>query len=100
MITNLNSNLGRFRLVAILEGISFLVLLFIAMPLKYAADMPLAVRYTGWVHGVLFIAFMVYLAIVYKEYNWSNRRILFAVLASLLPFGTFVLERNLRKEEN
>jgi integral membrane protein len=98
MKTNyLDSDLGRFRLIAILEGISFLVLLFIAMPLKYAAGQPMAVKYTGWVHGVLFMAFMLYLAKVYKQYNWSNIQVIKAIVASLLPFGTFVLERNLRK---
>ena len=54
-----SSTLGRFRLVAIMEGVSFLVLLGIAMPLKYFADMPLAVKYIGWLHGLLFVLYMV-----------------------------------------
>jgi integral membrane protein len=93
-----NSTLGKFRLVALLEGISFLVLLFIAMPLKYGADMPLAVKYTGWTHGVLFVLYVILLIQVWIEYNWKFTKVVLAFVASLLPFGTFVLDRNLKKE--
>jgi integral membrane protein len=93
-----NSTLGKFRLVALLEGISFLVLLFIAMPLKYGADMPLAVKYTGWAHGVLFVLYVILLIQVWIEYNWKFTKVVLAFIASLLPFGTFVLDRNLKKE--
>ena len=93
-----NSTLGKFRLVALLEGISFLVLLFIAMPLKYGADMPLAVKYTGWAHGVLFVLYVILLIQVWVEYNWKFTKVVLAFVASLLPFGTFVLDRNLKKE--
>lgn len=91
-----NDLLTRFRLVALLEGVSFLVLLFIAMPLKYGWDMPLAVRITGSVHGFLFIAFLYYLLLVRQSRNWPFRMTALAFLASLLPFGTFVLDRKLR----
>ncbi|MEP7128906.1 MAG: DUF3817 domain-containing protein, partial [Chitinophagales bacterium] len=57
-----NTSIGRLRLAGITEGISFLVLLFIAMPLKYFADIPEAVKYTGWLHGLLFILYLVALA--------------------------------------
>jgi len=93
-----NSTLGKFRLIALLEGISFLVLLFIAMPLKYGAGMPLAVKYTGWAHGVLFVLYVILLIQVWIEYNWKFTKVILAFVASLLPFGTFVLDRNLKKE--
>ena len=83
----------RFRMVAILEGISFLVLLFIAMPLKYMADMPLAVKYVGWAHGVLFIGYWVAAIPLFTKLKWDPERIIGIGAASLLPFGTFVLER-------
>ena len=95
----LDSTLGRFRLVAIAEGISYLVLLGIAMPLKYFAGMPDAVKYTGWIHGVLFVWYMVLLLNVWIKYKWSFGKTLMAFIASLLPFGTFVLDSRLKKEQ-
>jgi integral membrane protein len=92
------TTLGRFRLVGVLEGISYLVLLGIAMPLKYLADQPGAVKYVGWAHGVLFVAFCLLLLKVWIQYKWSFMKTTGAFIASLLPFGTFLLERKLRKE--
>ena len=89
-----------FRIVAIAEGISFLILLFIAMPLKYFAELPKAVLYTGWVHGILFVAFCVLLLLVKIKYNWNFKRALIAFVASLLPFGTFVLDAKILSKES
>lgn len=83
----------RFRTVAIAEGISFLLLLFIAMPLKYLADMPLAVKYVGWAHGVLFIAYWVAAIPLFTKLKWDAERVIGLGAASVLPFGTFVMER-------
>ena len=91
--------LGRFRLIAIVEGISYLVLLFIAMPLKYFGDIPDAVKYTGWAHGVLFMLFMLALLNVMINNKWSFLKSALAFISSLIPFGTFVLDRSLIKEE-
>jgi len=93
-----SSALGRFRLVAILEGISYLVLLFIAMPMKYIWHQPLAVKYTGWAHGVLFVLYMLLLLLVWIELKWKFTRVLWAFVASLIPFGTFILDKQLQKE--
>jgi integral membrane protein len=87
------SIIRRFRLVAILEGISFLVLLGIAMPLKYMAGMPLAVKYVGWAHGLLFISYVVLAVPLFTRLKWPMDRVYGVGIASLLPFGTFVLER-------
>jgi integral membrane protein len=79
------------------EGISFLVLLFISMPLKYIFDYPMAVKYNGWVHGLLFI---VYIAAVLRTaylIKWNYMRIGLALAASLIPFATFVLDKRLSK---
>lgn len=95
----LRTNLGRLRLVAILEGVSFLVLLGIAMPLKYLAGQPLAVRYVGLAHGLLFLAFVHFLIAVHVEHKWPISRSIKAFVASLLPFGPFVLERDLAAED-
>ena len=91
-------SLHQLRIVAFLEGMSFLVLLFIAMPLKYLAGQPLAVRVVGLIHGILFLAFVVALFRAARARTWPLRRSGLALLASLLPFGTFVLDRSLRAE--
>ncbi len=85
----INSPLHRFRITALAEGISFLFLLFVAMPLKYFVDMPLFVKYGGWVHGLLFVAYIFFLLEIRNEYKWSLQKTAFAFIASLLPFGTF-----------
>jgi integral membrane protein len=87
-----------FRKIALAEGLSFLILLLIAMPLKYMADYPIAVTIVGGLHGVLFIAFIVMAWEVKNEYKkdwgWLGK----AFLASILPFGTFVMDRQWKKE--
>ena len=90
--------LRQLRLVALLEGASFLALLFVAMPLKYLAGMPLAVRLVGSIHGVLFIAFVLTLIRASVARAWPVRRSLLAFVASIVPFGTFVFDRSLRQE--
>jgi integral membrane protein len=94
------NSMKRFRVIAIAEGISFLVLLFIAMPLKYFAGFPHAVMYAGWVHGILFIAFCIFLLLVKIKYDWSVKKSVIAFVASLLPFGTFVLDAKILSREN
>jgi integral membrane protein len=93
-----DSLLQRFRQVAFLEGVSFLVLLGIAMPLKYFADLPLAVRIVGMLHGVLFVAYVALVAALFFKRRWDFGKSAEAVVLSLLPFGTFVLERRIRAE--
>ena len=100
MNSYLNTTLGKFRLIALLEGISFIILLFIAMPLKYLAGMPLAVKYIGWVHGALFVFYVILLVQVWIEHNWKFIKVLGAFIASLLPFGTFYLDKKLKEEEH
>ena len=91
--------LGRLRLIGFLEGLSYLVLLGIAMPLKYYFDQPMAVRHVGMAHGVLFVLYVV--AVFHAAFvrKWSFLKVLWALLASLIPFGTFYLERQLVREE-
>src|SRR3954463_9701707 len=91
---NLSTALGRLRLIGVLEGISFLVLLGIAMPLKYLAGHPEAVRIVGMAHGVLFLTYIAAItqAQIQSE-NWPWRRSGLVLLSSLLPFGPFVVDR-------
>ncbi len=93
------SSLKIFRKVAIAEAISYLVLLFIAMPLKYWADMPLAVKYTGWAHGLLFVLYGACLIMAWQERKWSFGKVFMIFLASLFPFAPFYVDRKLKLEE-
>jgi integral membrane protein len=91
--------LRQFRIAALLEGWSYLILLFIAMPLKYAAGLPFAVRIAGSVHGFLFVTFMLALYRASLARRWPLRRALRGFLCSLIPFGAFVFDRSLAREE-
>ena len=82
-----------FRKIAIAEGISYLVLLFIAMPLKYLAGYPEAVLVTGWIHGALFVAYMIALLNVQIKYKWPFKQFFLAGFASIIPFGPFLFEK-------
>ncbi len=88
-----------FRHTAMAEGISFLVLLFIAMPLKYFANLPMAVTIVGGLHGVLFVAFMVLAWEVKGEHKKDWAWYFKAFIASLLPFGTFVMDKHWKREQ-
>ena len=91
--------IGRLRAIGILEAISFLVLLGIAMPLKYFAGQPQAVKVAGWIHGVLFMLFCCFLLDAKQHATWSFRQAGAVLVAALLPFGPFVIDRRLRKED-
>lgn len=88
-----------FRKTALAEGISYLVLLLIAMPLKYFAGMPIAVTVIGSVHGALFVAFMILIYLIKDRYNRNLLWMFKAFLASIIPFGTFVMDKEWKKEE-
>ncbi len=90
------SSLGKFRMAGIVEGLSYIFLLFVAMPLKYAASMPGAVTYTGWMHGILFMLYILAMIQVSIELKWGFKKISLAFIASLVPFGTFFFNRYLR----
>ncbi len=93
------SKIGRLRLVGLLEGVSFLVLLGVAMPVKYLLGQPLAVRLVGSAHGALFLAFVYFLGRAARAHGWPWQRTLVAFLASLVPLGPFLLDRRLKAEQ-
>jgi integral membrane protein len=88
-----------FRKVAVAEGISYILLLFIAMPLKYWANMPLAVKYTGWAHGILFVLYIVFFIMSWQESRWKLRTAAMYLVSCLLPFAPFWVDKKL-KEDN
>jgi integral membrane protein len=94
-----SSSLGRLRVVGFLEGLSFLVLLLIAMPLKYLAGQPAAVRHVGMAHGALFVLYVLLVIGAAIEYGWSVRKAALAFVASVVPLGTFWADKRLFREE-
>ena len=95
----MKSALKQFRIIAALEGVSFILLVALAMPLKYFYDMPTPNKIIGMVHGVLFIAYVYLLYQVASDKKWSFKKVAIAFIASLLPFGTFVLDAKMLKQE-
>ncbi len=90
------TNLGRLRLLGILEGLSLLILIFIAMPLKYFFANPFLVKVVGQIHGFLFIGFIFFALFVGIEKKWKFSVITWKVLlGSILPFGTFYVDHKI-----
>ena len=95
----MKNKIKALRIIGIAEGISFLVLLFIAMPMKYLIGIPEMVKVVGWAHGALFMLFILAVVIVQITMRWSFLFFVAALAASVIPFGTFVLDKQLRKRE-
>ena len=87
------------RTVGKMEGVSYLLLLGVAMPLKYLAGKPMAVKVVGWVHGGLFILLCAVLFQVWRTHHWPIKRAAMVFVAALLPFGPFVIDKQLKREE-
>lgn len=90
---SLQNQVKIFRWVSIFEGISFLVLLLIAMPLKYIGDAPEMVRVVGMAHGLLFIAYIFGAFLLFKPLGWNLRTLMIVCLSSILPLGPFYVEK-------
>nr|WP_240427642.1 DUF3817 domain-containing protein [Tunicatimonas sp. TK19036]WKN40360.1 DUF3817 domain-containing protein [Tunicatimonas sp. TK19036] len=91
-----NTSLGRLRLIGFLEGISLLVLVFIAVPIKYSLEDPSLVKLMGPIHGALFLLFVFNTLNVGVEQKWKFSQTTWKVLlACLIPFGTFYIDRKI-----
>jgi integral membrane protein len=88
------------RILGNVEGVSYLLLLGVAMPMKYFFEMPMAVKVVGMAHGVLFVAYCLLLAPCMKKFTWKLRFGIYLFLSTLIPFGTFVTDRKLKKLES
>ena len=95
----MNTRLSRLRQIGDIEGVSYLLLLGVAMPIKYLAGQPKAVTIVGGIHGFLFVAFGLALIDVWRRERWSFGKVVIAFLSSLVPFGTFWLSARIRREE-
>jgi integral membrane protein len=93
------TSLNLFRKVALAEGISYILLLGVAMPLRHFYNLPLAVKYMGWAHGVLFILYGACLIMAWQERKWAFGKVFMIFLASLFPFAPFFVDKKLKLEE-
>jgi len=96
---SLLTTIGRLRVVGFWEGVSFLLLLGIAMPLKYLAGWPDAVRVVGMAHGILFLLYVVAAIQAAVEHDWPWRRTALVLAASLVPAGPFVVDAKILRPE-
>jgi len=96
---NLFTHVGKVRAVGALEGISFLLLLGVAVPLKRLAGIPEPVTWVGWIHGLLFISYCLVLLLALVNGALSFKKSGIAFLASLVPFGPFLFDRKLAEAE-
>jgi integral membrane protein len=95
----MESRVKNLRIIGISEGVSFLVLLIIAMPLKYLLGIPEAVKLVGWIHGVLFIAYVIAVFLSIRAMRWGFVGVAIALGASLVPLGTFILDKQLKRRQ-
>ena len=92
----LTTSIGRLRLLALLEGFSLLILVFIAVPLKYFGSNPSLVKTLGPIHGILFLLFVMNTLRIGVEQHWTFRTTTGKVLlACVIPFGTFYIDRKI-----
>jgi len=82
-----------FRIIAFLEGLSYILLLFIATPIKYIAGDPSYVKLLGMPHGLLFIGYIILALVIRSEQQWDRKKTILVLLAAIIPFGTFYIDR-------
>jgi len=88
-----------FRIISYLEGISYLLLLFIGVPLKYFGGNEILVKTLGMPHGLLFIAYILLAFFIKPEFKWNSREFILVLIASVIPFGTFYVDRKFLKNK-
>lgn len=92
--------LSRFRVISAIEGLSYLLLVFIAMPVKYIGENPYPVKVFGMIHGVLFIIFMISLFETKLRKSWDVGFVFQLFVLSLIPFGAFFIEKKIKPKES
>ena len=88
----LNRMKNTFRIIAFLEGVSYLLLLFVAVPIKYNLGDPTYVKLLGMPHGLLFVGYIIFSYLLKDDENWNGKDFGIVILASVLPFGTFYMD--------
>ena len=93
----LEATISRLRLISLIEGASYLLLIFVGMPLKYVMQMPMPNKFLGMGHGILTVLFIVILVQVWSHKKISTSLAIQTFVASLIPFGAFYIELKLKK---
>tara|TARA_B100001059_G_scaffold81669_1_gene79711 strand:- start:498 stop:776 length:279 start_codon:yes stop_codon:yes gene_type:complete len=89
----MNITLKAFRVISLLEALSFVILLLIAMPIKYILGNPELVRIVGMAHGILFVLYILGALLFKKKLNWSNQILVVVILCSIIPLGPLYVDR-------
>ena len=89
-----------FRIIALLEGVSYILLLLVATPVKYLYNDPQYVKILGMPHGILFILYILFAVLLQSDLNWNNRTLWIVLLASVIPFGTFYVDKKFLRKQN
>ena len=92
--------LPAFRIIALLEGVSYILLLFIATPLKHFGNDPQYVKMLGMPHGILFMAYIVFAVYISSDMKWSTKTLWIVLIASVIPFGTFYVDKKYLSKKN
>lgn len=85
-----------FKIISLLEGLSYILLLFIAVPIKYLQNNPEYVKLLGMPHGLLFVVYILLAVMLKYELNWKGKDFLMVCFLSILPFGTFFVGKYLK----
>jgi integral membrane protein len=94
MLHFFHSTIGKLRVIGFAEGVSYLILLFIAMPLKYIWGQPEMVRICGSIHGLLFVLYVMYVWLCKTEYRWDTKKAIILLIISMVPFGNFYADKH------
>ena len=89
----MNITLKTFRVISLLEALSFVILLLVAMPIKYILGNPELVRIVGMAHGILFVLYILGAFVFKNKLNWSNQILGVVILCSIIPLGPFYVDR-------
>ena len=89
----MNITLKTFRVISLLEALSFVILLLVAMPIKYFLGNPELVRIVGMAHGILFVLYILGALLFKKKLNWSNQILVVVILCSIIPLGPLYVDR-------
>lgn len=85
--------LKTFKIVALLEGVSFIIMMLIGMPLKYMGGNDIIIKYLGMPHGLLFVGYVILAFLLQSQMKWSTKDMAIIVICSLIPFGTFWMDK-------
>ena len=88
---------GIFRIIAFLEGVSYILLLFIAVPIKYSLGDSTYVKLLGMPHGILFVAYLLFAIIIKNNEKWNKTELFIILICSIVPFGTFYIDKKYLK---